>query len=478
MKYYRRLLEKTSGTGIIMKQDIVVMLFPLLVRDNYVTAFRVLIREIVDSKRTDPRKLEQLSSILMLGIKYHLLDSSFIKSEQICTAYCGELDSIRQTMEEACTVVQTNRVQTKRYSIISNSIRYDSHRSISCESMAHYLVSRLESYLSAIKHTEFLDAILDEGRNPSRYPNFTGMSVYTNDVSRFVRNCRDTKYFMGVIKVLITMKNYHIIAAIIAGFDEIPKKYSLQINHLSTIVMSPTHDVFVSRIGGKSKSTGSVPFLGMLITDIKHAIDEMLLHCKENRDSTVHRIEKNQWNTLHYIYKLVQLFRTITNTSNSLIDHSIDQYFNRVLDDLYIYSRKIYEWTVTDVCHFIRNVLITDSMLYDIDSIITRIEQHQIDGKILERMTVDDFISIGLISKIANRIVSRVDAYCETADYNYMDSVHDLCILLRNNRLDRYCKTFAHHQILPSMIQYLLDEDLHYMEVETADIERIREILT
>lgn len=471
MKYYKRILERTSGTGIIMKQDILIMLFPILVKSDYTSMFKSMIREILENNRSNVDRLRQLSSVLILGIKYHLLDSSFIKSDLVTELYSGELESIKIMMEDVCIVVQSNRVQTSRYSVMLDSVRHDSHKTISPESMAQYLVYRFESCLSAIKHTEFLDAILDEGRNPGRYPNFTSMSSYTNDVSRFVSNCRDIQYFVSVLKVLTSMKNYHVVATVIAGLGEIPKKYVEYIKMLSNIVMSPTYDVFISRIGGKSKSTGCIPFLGTIITDIKHAIENMYIDGK-----SLSKPNKNQWNTLQYIHKLVQLFRCINGGTNSLIDYSIDQYFNRVLDDLYIYSRKIYEWTVSDCCQFIKNLLITETVLYDIDSIVSKIEQQHIDGKTLEMMTVDDLDNIGLIRKVSSRIVSRIESYNSTV-YNYTDSVHDMCMLLKDKGLDHYCKTFAHHQILPSMIQYLTDDDYEYMTVKNSDIDTIRNLL-
>lgn len=494
MKYYRRILEKTSGTGIIIKQDVLILLFPLLVNGDYVSVFRSIIRDIVESRRNDKAKLEQLSSVLILGIKYHLLDSAFIKSELIDSVYTEELSGIREIMENACNVMQTVRMRNTRYSIMTNSVRHDSHKSISCEDMALYLVYRLNSYLINIKHTEFLDAILDEGRNPGRYCNFTALSTYTNDISRFVSNCRDSLYFIGVIKVLVSMKNYHIIAAIIAGLSEVPKKYTQYVKNLSSIVMSPTYDVFVSRIGGKAKSTGSIPFLGTIITDIKHAMEHMYIDGVPSKTNTINR---SQWNTLQYVHRLVQLFRNLPSNSTyesspQIVDYSIDQYFNRVLNDLYIYSRKIYEWTVSDVCHFIRNVLITDSILHNIDSILDKIQQYNVDGKVLENMTIDHIVSMDLSPAVAKIIISRVQSYNDYVVYSYTDSVHDTCILLRNKGLERYCKVFAYHQILPVMIKYLTDEDLECIIADqrselssdikehnrqSEDIELIRSIL-
>lgn len=468
MDYYRSILleEPSPKKSTLVNQDTIVMLFPLLVKGDYIEKFKQLLVEMLESA-TDEEQLQRLSSIVVLGIKYHLLDGKFVRESIISTVYT---DDIKNMLQDACTVVSGNTLRNNRLSVINGTERYDSHKSINPTNLAHYLVYRLYLYLKSIKHTEFLVAILDEGRNPSLYPNFAAMSAYTNDISRFVSNSRDSQYFITVIKILVELKNYHIIGAIITALQDVPKKYEQYIKDLTRVVMAPTYGAFVDRLGGRSKSTGSIPFIGTLITDIKHAIETMNTGGSPRETGTV---TEGQWKILYYIRDVVKIFAGINRVCNYMLDFTIDQYFNRVIEDLYIYSRKMYEWTVSDTCSFIRNALITNIVLYDIEAIVQHVEQRQIEGKLLEKMTIDELMSLGMNSKTAKRIYNRVAEY-DRKKCSYYDSVHDTCILLRNSGLVQYCKQFAEHEILPAMLPLLTDEDMQTLSVQPVHFDKIR----
>jgi len=460
----------------------------------------LVIDNINDRMTTDSKK--NIIHFIMLMVKnqhnYEILDNP-----NIVRLLNNQTDSNHYETKTCLDFLNIKRI-SNNYTLFFNIKDID---------FCHTITINFLTLYSKANHNELLYAMIYENKNQELYAHFTECCLYFDNLAysvptiilsykRHSDQIKAINKFINIAYHLKKIRNYHLLFAIMVGLSNtnitrLPYLWNDNNKTLESLnkLIDPTNN-FENYKGIINKKDYFIPYLGIVMRDIKYALEDKLIDNNEvNKD------------LLLKLNNLVTKYKNISYSGTYIYDHGIDRFIQQINiikdeEQLYklsfefhkitkrpsrmimmqesnnIYTKSIDDWSVHDVITWLKYI--------NLDECSKSFQYHHIDGKKLMLMNEKDFNHIGInrfghIKLLTYELVNLLNPKLQYKNLLNKSlsswTKHDLGSFLKYNNFEEYFNLFNNNEITGDTLPIFTIDDFQSIGVNIKDGEKIIDLI-